>query len=61
VLSQREYNREMAFSLKMSVGLDEAIDQAQQNQWEGVLAELLSMPKEIPPKNLKKTSRSRYS
>lgn len=53
MLSQREYNREMALSLMMSVGLDDAIDQAQRNHWEGVLAELLSMPKEPDQANLK--------
>ncbi len=52
MLSQREYNREMALSLKMSVGMDDAIDQAQRNHWEGVLAELLSMPMEPATENL---------
>ncbi len=49
VLSQREYHREMAVSLMKSVGLDDAIDQAQRNYWQGILAELLSMPKEAAP------------
>ncbi len=53
MLSQREYNREMALSLMMSVGMDDAINQAQLNHWQGVLAELLSMPKETTSENLK--------
>ena len=44
VLSQQEYHREMAVSLMKSVGLDDAIDQAQRNHWQGILAELLSLP-----------------
>jgi len=44
VLSQREYHREMAVSLMKSVGLDDAIEQAQRNHWQGILAELLSLP-----------------
>ncbi len=49
MLSQREYHREMAVSLIKSVGLDDAIDQAQRNYWQGILAELLSLPKEAAP------------
>ena len=51
VLSLREYHREMAVSLIKSVGLDDAIDQAQRNYWQGILAELLSLPKEAAPES----------
>lgn len=57
MLSQREYNREMALSLMMSVGLDDAINQAQWNHWQGILAELLSLPKETASENLKTSLR----
>lgn len=57
MLSQREYNREMALSLMMSVGLDDAINQAQWNHWQGILAELLSMPMETASENLKTSLR----
>ncbi len=49
VLSQREYHREMAVSLMKSVGLDDAIDQAQRNHWQGILAELLGLPPNLAP------------
>ena len=49
MLSQREYHREMAVSLMKSVGLDDAIDQAQRNHWQGILAELLSLPPDLTP------------
>ncbi len=45
--SQQEYQRELAVSLIKSVGFDSAVDWALQNQWQGVLAQLLSLPKEI--------------
>lgn len=49
MLSQREYHREMAVSLMKSVGLDDAIDQAQRNHWQGILAELLCLPPDLTP------------
>ncbi len=42
--SQQEYHRELAISLIKSVGFDDAIDCARENQWEGVLAQLLRLP-----------------
>ncbi len=36
----------MAVSLIKSVGFDSAVDCAMQNQWQGVLAQLFSLPKE---------------
>jgi len=38
----------MAVSLMMSVGLNDAIDQARRNQWEGILAELLNLSPNLP-------------
>ena len=46
--SEREYHRALAVSLMKSVGLDDAIDYALRNQWQGVLAQLLSLAK-LPP------------
>ena len=46
--SEREYHRALAVSLMKSVGLDEAIDYALRNQWQGVLAQFLSLAK-LPP------------
>ena len=54
MLSQREYHREMAVSLMKSVGLDDAIDQARRNHWQGILAELLSLPSNLAPDLTKK-------
>ena len=48
VPSEREYHRALAVSLMKSVGLDDAIDYALRNQWQGVLAQLLSLAK-LPP------------
>ena len=45
VPSEREYHRALAVSLMKSVGLDDAIDYALRNQWQGVLAQLLSLAK----------------
>ncbi len=45
--SQQEYQRELAVSLIESVGFDSAVDWALQNQWQGVLAQLFILPKEI--------------
>ena len=42
--SQQEYHRELAISLIKSVGIDDAIDCARENHWEGVLAQLLGRP-----------------
>ena len=47
--SEREYHRALAESLMKSVGFDDAIDYALRNQWQGVLAQLLSLPK--PPRH----------
>ena len=47
VRSQQEYQRELAVSLIESVGFDSAVDWALQNQWQGVLAQLFILPKEI--------------
>ncbi len=47
VRSQQEYQRELAVSLIKSVGFDSAVDCAMQNHWQGVLAQLFSLPKEI--------------
>lgn len=47
--SQHEYQREMAMSLVKSVGFDDAVDCARQNHWEGVLAQILSLPRETLP------------
>ena len=44
--SQQEYHRELAISLIKSVGIDDAIDCALENQWEGVLSQLLRLPNE---------------
>jgi hypothetical protein len=44
----------MAVSLMKSVGLDDAIDQAQRNHWQGILAELLSLPPDLTPDLTKK-------
>ena len=46
--SEREYHRALAVSLMKSVGLDDAIDYALRTQWQGVLAQLLSLAK-LPP------------
>jgi len=42
--SQHEYLRELAVSLRDSVGFECALDYARQNQWEGVTEELLNLP-----------------
>ena len=47
VRSQQEYQRELAVSLMKSVGFDSAVDCALQNHWQGVLAQLFSLPREI--------------
>lgn len=47
--SEREYHRELAVSLMKSVGLKDAIDYALRNRWQGVLAQLLSLPKHPRP------------
>ncbi len=47
--SQQEYHRELAISLIKSVGFDGAIDYARENQWEGVLAQLLRLPTAVLP------------
>ena len=46
--SEREYHRALAVSLMKSVGLDDAIDYALRNQWQGVLAQLPSLAKLLP-------------
>ena len=46
--SEREYHRALAESLLKSVGFDDAVDCAPGNRWQGVLAQLLSLPK-LPP------------
>ena len=47
--SEREYHRELAVSLLKSLGFEDAVDYALRNQWQGVLAQLLSLPK--PPRS----------
>ena len=47
VRSQQEYQRELAVSLIKSVGFDSAVDCALQNHWQGVLAQIFSLPNEI--------------
>lgn len=49
--SDREYHRLLAESLMKSVGFEDAIDYALRNEWQGVLAELLSLPKSLRPEN----------
>ncbi len=46
--SEREYHRALAVSLLKSVGFEDAVDYALRNQWQGVLAQLLILPK--PPR-----------
>ena len=46
--SEREYHRALAVSLLKSVGFEDAVDCALRNQWQGVLAQLLSLPKSPP-------------
>ena len=46
--SEREYHRELAVSLMKSIGFDDAVDYALRNQWQGVLAQLLSLAKTPP-------------
>ena len=43
--SEREYHRALAESLLKSFGFEDAVDYALRNQWQGVLAQLLSLAK----------------
>ncbi len=48
VRPQQDYQKEMALSLVRSVGLQGAIDCARQNQWEGVLRQIMHMSRQVP-------------
>ena len=49
--SQQEYQRELAVSLIKSVGFEHAVDCALENSWEGVLAQILSLPRGTFPED----------
>ena len=43
--SQQDYHRELAASLMVSVGYEDAVEWALSNQWEGVLRQLQRLPR----------------
>lgn len=43
--SQQDYLRELAASLLVSIGYEEAVEWALANRWEGVLEQLQTMPR----------------
>ena len=43
--SQHDYHRELAASLMVSIGYEDAVEWALANQWEGVLEQLKTLPR----------------
>ena len=46
--SQHDYHRELAASLMVSIGYEDAVEWALANRWEGVLEQLQTMPRNDP-------------
>ncbi len=49
--SQHDYHRELAASLMVSIGYEDAVEWALANQWEGVLEQLRTLPRNDPVGN----------
>jgi hypothetical protein len=44
--SQQDYHRELAASLMVSIGYEDAVEWALANQWQGVLEQLQTIPRQ---------------